>query len=570
MEIYRTVVLGLLSVGVLWGGLAVSKEVPAGPTIELERAVHFLSPDGTDTVLAPGVYVAEAKDEKVITVTAVDGGKPITIQAEAGTHAEQLSAPEALIVAHEEDLFHVVLLMPGGKTLEALGTFSGVSTRATKQMPLRPIRPMPLGMQPFTSRLLGPAWSCAPPTGPGTTHGSVTMAQTWTAAASPHILPSDITISAPVTIEPCAIVRIAAGSTITINPNPNGALIAAGMPGRAVTIEPLVAGTAWATIRNLGGILSLTHTVVRGGGAPGNNPVNTGALRMQQSSGAVGTLHVDNVEIVGSLSQGVYIDGPVGFDATSQNLYIHGSAGFPVHVYARVIGSIPTGAYADNGRAAIAIAGLGGPVLNAQTMHNRGVPYHVGSGMDGGRMDVTSLVNGTVAVLTIEPGVTILFPPGGVLNIDPTLSGANPAMGALIALGTATQPIVFTSDKGPASAAGDWLGVVFGGKVDNRSTMQQVRVQFAGALGPTGSNSCPYPGRRGINDAAIRIFGPPVTQFITNTEIMASARDGIDRGWRDNLQLDFLTTNTFTAVAGCKQTTPRTSNGSCPMSPPCP
>jgi len=555
MRIRVTVVLGLVSVGVIWGGLAVSKEVPSGPTIKLERAVHFLSPDGADTVLTPGVYRIEAKDEKVINVTAVDGGEMITIQAEAGTHEQQLSAPEALTVAQEEDLFHVVLLMPGGKTLDALGTFSGVSTRAPRSMvPLRSLMPRPVN----------PVFNCVAPTGPGTTHASVTAAQTWTAAASPHVLPYDINISAPVTIEPCAVVRIAAGRTITIL-NPNGALIAAGAPGSAITIEPQVAGMAWASIRNMGGTLSLTHAVVRGGGHPlTTNPAYAGTLNMQ-SSGAVGTLHVDDVEIAGSLSQGIYINGDVGFDATSQKLYIHGSAGYPVHVVARVIGTIPSGAYADNGHAAIAIAGSGGPVRDAQTMHDRGVPYHIGSGQDGGRMDVSTQYKGPAAVLTILPGVTMLFPPGGSLNINASNYG-----GALIAVGTPIRPIVFTSDKGRASASGDWLGIGFDGQLAPQSVMQYVRVEFAGAPRTAGSYSCPYPNRPGPNDAAIRISGPPSMQFITNTEIFASAHDGIDRGWRANVITDFLATNTFTAVAGCKQTMPSTLAGVCPMSVPCP
>jgi microsomal dipeptidase-like Zn-dependent dipeptidase len=136
----------------------------------LERAVHFLSPDGADTVLVPGVYGAEAKDEKFINVTAVHGGATITIQAEAGTHEEQLSAPGALTVAQDEDLLHVVLLMPGGKTLDAVGTFSGVSTRAPSAMvPLQPQqlrefarRPVPAPVAPPTAGLLPAPLSILP------------------------------------------------------------------------------------------------------------------------------------------------------------------------------------------------------------------------------------------------------------------------------------------------------------------------------------------------------------------------------------------------------------------------
>jgi hypothetical protein len=104
---------------------------------------------------------------------------------------------------------------------------------------------------------------------------------------------------------------------------------------------------------------------------------------------------------------------------------------------------------------------------------------------------------------------------------------------------------------------------------DPRSVMQNVRVEFAGGTSTTGSNSCPYPGSNGSNDAAIRIFGPPLTQFITGTEILSSLHDGIDRDWRADLQPDFLAGN-FTAVAACKQTVPRTAAGVCPLVLPCP
>jgi hypothetical protein len=415
---------------------------------------------------------------------------------------------------------------------------------------------------------VGGVLPCAAPTGAGTTHGSINAAEVWTEAGSPHVIPFDINVSAAVTIQECAVVRIVKGGTVTVTPT--GSLVAHGSQGRPVTFEAKVAGQAWASIRNLGGNLSLTHALLTGGGDPlSTNPAYAGVLHMQSPS-LVGTFHVDDVEIADSLSQGVYINGAVGFDATSQNLRVHGSAGYPVHVYARVIGSVPSGTYTGNGLDAIAIAGSGGPVVDDQTMHGRGVPYHVGSGSDGGRMDVNSQVAGQVAVLTIEPGVVVQFPPGGTLNIEPG-SGTAPAKGALVAIGAAAPAgtIVFTSDKGSSAAAGDWLGIAFGGAIDPRTTAQNIRVEFAGGPSVTGGNSCPYPGNA-INDAAIRIFGPPQTQFITQSEVRASLHHGIDRGWRADLQPDFLASNTFTAVNACKETTPRTFNGVCPAVVPCP
>jgi hypothetical protein len=159
----------------------------------------------------------------------------------------------------------------------------------------------------------------------------------------------------------------------------------------------------------------------------------------------------------------------------------------------------------------------------------------------------------------------ILFPPGGSLNINASGHG-----GTLIAVGTPTRPIVFTSDKGTASAAGDWLGIGFDDPVSPQNVIQFARVAFAGGSSTFTSNSCPYPNRAGQNYGAIRIFGPTLTEFITSTEISFSGRDGIDRGWRANPQPDFLATNMFTAVTGCKQTTPRTQAGACPVPVPCP
>ena len=176
-----------------------------------------------------------------------------------------------------------------------------------------------------------------------------------------------------------------------------------------------------------------------------------------------------------------------------------------------------------------------------------------------------------MAVLTIEPNVTIQFPPGGSLVVDASGGASTVSRGALIAVGAPTQPVVFTSDQGAASAPGDWLGIEFGCIPDSRNLMQQVQVNYAGGATVSGSNSCPYPGRIGPNYAAIRIYGAPLSEFITGTEIFASGRDGIDRGWRSDTQPDFLPGNTFTPpIGGCKQTTPRTQNGVCPATPACP
>jgi hypothetical protein len=70
------------------------------------------------------------------------------------------------------------------------------------------------------------------------------------------------------------------------------------------------------------------------------------------------------------------------------------------------------------------------------------------------------------------------------------------------------------------------------------------------------------------NEAAIAIFGLPASAFVTNTTIVKSAANGIERAWTGGV-VDFLPTNTFTDVAFCRQTYPRPAAGSCPDPAPC-
>ena len=93
------------------------------------------------------------------------------------------------------------------------------------------------------------------------------------------------------------------------------------------------------------------------------------------------------------------------------------------------------------------------------------------------------------------------------------------------------------------------------------------RVEYAGGVNGTASGACNTPGP---NDGAIRIFGLPAGQFVTNTTILSSLGHGVDRGWRDNSKPDFLATNTFTSIAKCKQSYPKDTNGGCPTTVPCP
>ena len=102
--------------------------------IELERAIHFLSPTGEDVVVPPGFYAMEAGNEALRLIPDDEQkSQPITIQAEATPHTESLEVVSPISTKINEDMHVVALLLPEGKILQAVGSYSGVRARGSKK-----------------------------------------------------------------------------------------------------------------------------------------------------------------------------------------------------------------------------------------------------------------------------------------------------------------------------------------------------------------------------------------------------------------------------------------------------
>jgi hypothetical protein len=101
----------------------------AAPSLTLERRVHFLAPDGADIVVEAGTYAVAVAEHSGIALTAE--GQPATvIDASPVKHREAVEKPMALTVPDENtDLVHVVVLLPEGGALDAVGSLSGTRTR---------------------------------------------------------------------------------------------------------------------------------------------------------------------------------------------------------------------------------------------------------------------------------------------------------------------------------------------------------------------------------------------------------------------------------------------------------
>src|SRR5262249_6720167 len=180
----------------------------------------------------------------------------------------------------------------------------------------------------------GVAIDCPRPAGGPTPHTSTVNTETWTADKSPHILSSDISITGTVTIEPCAEVLMAGGSSVTVLST--GKIIADGIATKPIHIGANVAGKPFSRIRTSGGTIHMSYVTIDGGGDPLNTlPYLTGALDLQgadQTQPSQPTLFVDHVNIRDSRSNGVVLRDGAGFAPGSTDLTVTGSLQFPVSI----------------------------------------------------------------------------------------------------------------------------------------------------------------------------------------------------------------------------------------------
>jgi hypothetical protein len=99
-------------------------------TLSLDQPLHFQKKDGGDILLAPGLYRLEPAQEHQLRLQPEAAADWITVEAVELPHDRDLMAPVAGTLATDEDSVHLVLFLPGGTALDAVGTRSGVRTRA--------------------------------------------------------------------------------------------------------------------------------------------------------------------------------------------------------------------------------------------------------------------------------------------------------------------------------------------------------------------------------------------------------------------------------------------------------
>lgn len=419
---------------------------------------------------------------------------------------------------------------------------------------------------------------CPAPTGAGTEHkNDITADETWTLAGSPHRITFNTRILATVRVEACATVLVDEGYSITIGNTPDvaGALIAKGERGvdtsgqpvqRPVTIAASDPTKPWGSIWvNGAGKLDLESTILRDAANPTSDQNGGGVVvtyGATVSAGAVAKIvRAVDVTVDKSRGYGFNFQSFSGFTDDSANVtFTNGgrpNAAFPVRLLPGALATLPTVTMTGNTANEVEII-ADNTAMVTDTAKARGVPYRV-----NGRMRVAPAEDGAPVTFTIEAGVTMRFDTGADSGLQ--LGVSEKRQGVLVAQGTASAPITFTSGK-DAPAPADWKNIYFNYSPASGNSITHAVIEYAGGFSGAQGYGC----GPAENDATVLILsGRPDSAFIQNTTFRNGGGDtALLLGWSsDAAGPDFLPTNTFTSVPACKVSRWRNVTGvACPGS----
>lgn len=372
----------------------------------------------------------------------------------------------------------------------------------------------------------GPA-ACEPPTGAGTEHrGTLTADETWTAAAGPHIVPASLSVRATLTIEPCAVVRVAAGSTITVGDSVTpGRIVARGGSG-AITIESLSPTEAFGGLLVLSGSLDFEYVTIDRAGQNGAAI----DLRGPDDGTVAPLLRALHTEILDAAGSGIRLQRGAAFSSDSTDLTITGAGtamlaeqGHPIDIDPPGVGSIPAGRYVGNRFDTIVVRTAWPRVRVDEAFHDRGVPYRIAASF------LMYDPEGSALTLTIDPGVTMRFDRSDAGAVGFVLGDVVAGSAVrLVAEGTASAPITFDSGAA-APAPGDWAGLVWWNAPATGNVLRHATFAHAGGETFTRGYSCGTPENVG---GLVLLEWAPAEPFVTASTFRDTRGAGIVSGWR--------------------------------------
>ena len=401
----------------------------------------------------------------------------------------------------------------------------------------------------------------------------VTSNLTLTKACSPWsapmpVLVGDATNHPVLTIEAGVTVQFASGAYLYVGQAQSGAapggLQATGAAGSPIV---LTSASATPTPGSWGGVYfgpsadatsTLTYATVQYGGqqfAPLlNTPIDLGSIYVDAgtasplSNSASLRILLSNLTVSHNGGSGIVFFGPyAGFAASSGSLTIPDWAmgGYPIVIDANAADSLPvsltTGASGHQGGVGIVAedqnmsSGGGDVLIHNETWPSIPIPYIYDSSLFNAApvgqcgISVDGTASGTITLTIASPNTIEFGKPCGIY-VSTNTSG-----GRLIANGTATAPIVFTSAQ-PTPAPGDWTGITvnsdamtadFGATSFAYCTFSYAAGATYGA--PPGSSELYFDGFAACLPAGggPGTAGPPITNC-TFTNYAGCAVDGLD------------------------------------------
>ena len=271
--------------------------------------------------------------------------------------------------------------------------------------------------------------------------GVITQSTTWTQAQSPYTLIADVVVTNGVTltVEPGVQVRGSHGTQLQVR----GHLEAVGSQPITFTSSANAGPGGWEGLVFSGGTGHLVHVVVRYAGQ--NNGLSYSSIAVRDV--LAGEVRIESCQILSS-SHSAYTD--YGLDVSNSRLVLH-----------------------DTLLAYLGNSGSDAPLrIEAQDLHRADMQGNVFLDNNLDRVLITTGSLGGSASLAPQSGLdayqlegNIVVPAGVTLTVEPTIvvMGNNNAhlevAGHLDAVGTASQPILFTSASD--SDASRWEGLYF-------------------------------------------------------------------------------------------------------------
>jgi hypothetical protein len=403
------------------------------------------------------------------------------------------------------------------------------------------------------------AASCPPRTGAEVKHQTdLTQSETWAGDGSVHHVTFGITIrpGATLTLAPCAIVTVDAGLLITVSGTAAqpSKIVSQGTAKQPVLVTAADPTKPWGFFRGYTpeSTMDFSYTTFEKGGS-GTYHGATIHLRGADPLTVTPMLRADHVTIQGSGGVGIVMESGAGFTPESTQVTVSGSGNATDNASIEITplgaGTLPNLDVSGNAPyGEVRIAALSLAVPTDLTLKNRGAPYHFT--FDRVRVWSTS----GSPTLTIEAGIEARF--DDYLEIGEHTTGGPDNAAKLIAVGTSTSPIVFTSAKA-TKAAGDWPGIYMASAIGSK--LSNVRIEYAGGFNGIVSANCrPV----GSSDNAALFLGAgatgtyvPAPSDFSNVTIAHCAGHGIDSMWTSaTFGPDITGGFTFDTITGCKQT----------------